>query len=159
MDALTMLKQQHREVDELFDRIQECTGDECITLLGKLSEKLTVHAELEERHFYPFARRMGIQDMVDHSLQEHAEVKQLIAEILQLKRHDPRIMDDVKKLMSAVQAHVREEENTLFPRLVSVASAENLATMGMEMQRTMDELSQQELLKMAEYEGSHLPSP
>ena len=156
MDALTMLKQQHREVDELFDRIQKCTDEERIPLLGKLSEKLTLHAEIEERHFYPFARRMGIQDMVDHSLQEHAEVKQLIAEILQLKRHDPRIMDDVMKLMSSVQSHVREEENTLFPRLASVASAENLSTMGMEMQRTMDELSQQELLKMAEYEGSHV---
>jgi hemerythrin superfamily protein len=156
MDALTILKQQHREVDELFDRIQECTDEERITLLGRLSEKLTLHAEIEERHFYPFARRMGIQDMVDRSLQEHAEAKQLIAEILQMKRHDARLMEDVRKLMSSVQSHVREEENTLFPRLVSVASAENLAIMGMEMQRTMDELSQQELLKMAEYEGSHL---
>lgn len=159
MDALTMLKQQHREVDELFDRIQQCTDEERIPLLGRISEKLTLHAEIEERHFYPFCRRMGIQDMVDHSLQEHAEVKQLIAEILQMKRHDPRIMDDVNKLMSAVQSHVKEEENMLFPRLVSVASAQDLTNVGMEMQRTMDELSQQELLKMAEQEGSNPMAP
>lgn len=156
MDALAILKQQHQEVDELFDRIQQCAEDERISLLGQLSEKLTMHAEIEERHFYPFARRIGIQDMVDHSLQEHAEVKRLISEILQLKRHDPRIMQDVKQLMTSVQSHVKEEENVLFPRVMSVASQDDLTNVGMEMQRSMDELSRQELLKMAEHEGSTL---
>lgn len=154
MDALTMLKQQHQEVDELFDRMQQADESEKITLMGQISEKLTLHAMIEERHFYPFCRRMGIQDMVDHSLQEHAEVKQLISEILQLKRHDPRIDQSVQRLMMSVQAHVKEEENTLFPRLMSIASEEDVRNVGMEMQRTMDEMSQQELLKLAEHEGS-----
>ncbi|MDY7227981.1 hemerythrin domain-containing protein [Hyalangium rubrum] len=154
MDALALLKQQHQEVDVLFERIRQCGEEEKILLLGKISEKLTIHAQIEERHFYPFARRMGIQDMVDHSLQEHAQVKQLIAEILQLKRHDPRIEQNVQKLQSSVQEHVKEEENTLFPRVSSVASTEDLMSVGMEMQRTMEELSQQELLKMAENQGS-----
>lgn len=154
MDALTMLKQQHREVDELFDRIQMADEPEKITLMGQISEKLTLHAMIEERHFYPFCMRMGIQDMVDHSLQEHAEVKQLISEILQMKRHDPMIDQSMHKLMTSVQSHVKEEENTLFPRLMSVASEEDIRSVGMEMQRTMDEMSQQELLKLAEREGS-----
>jgi hemerythrin superfamily protein len=154
MDALTMLKQQHQEVDELFDRIEQTDESERITLMGQISEKLTLHAMIEERHFYPFCMRMGIQDMVDHSMKEHAEVKQLIAELLQLKRHDPLIDQSVRKLMMSVRAHVKEEENTLFPRLTSVASAEDLRSVGMEMQRTMDEMSQQELLKLAEHEGS-----
>jgi hemerythrin superfamily protein len=154
MDALTLLKQQHREVDELFDRILRSDEEEKITLLGQISEKLTIHATIEERHFYPFAQRVGIQDMVDRSLQEHAEVKQMIAELLQMKRNDPRIDRSVQRLMSSVQTHVKEEEDMLFPRLMSVASQEDLRGVGMEMQRTMDELSQQELLKMAEHEGS-----
>jgi len=156
MDAIAMLKMQHQEVDELFDRIQHASPDERIIFLGQISERLTLHATIEERHFYPFCMRMGIQDMVDHSMQEHAEVKQLIAEILQMKRHDPRIEQDTLKLMTSVQAHVKEEENTLFPRLMSVASEEDLQMVGMEMQRTMEELSHQELLKMAEHEGSTL---
>jgi hemerythrin superfamily protein len=156
MDAIAMLKQQHREVDELFDRIQHASADEKVPLLGQISEKLTLHATIEERHFYPFCMRMGIQDMVDQSLQEHAEVKQLIADILQMKRHDPRIEQDAQRLMMSVQAHVKEEENTLFPRLLSVASEEDLRNVAMEMQRSMDELSNQELLKLAEHEGSTL---
>jgi hemerythrin superfamily protein len=156
MDALAMLKQQHREVDELFDRIEQAESDEKITLLGQISEKLTIHATIEERHFYPFCMRMGIQDMVDESLQDHAQVRQLIADILQMKRSDPRLDQEAHQLMMSVQAHVKEEENTLFPRLMSVAEEEDLRTLGMEMQRTTDELSQQELLKMAEHEGSTL---
>ncbi|HYI01822.1 hemerythrin domain-containing protein [Hyalangium sp.] len=156
MDALAMLKQQHREVDELFDRIQQAEADEKITLLGQISEKLTIHATIEERHFYPFCMRMGIQDMVDQSMQDHADVKQLIAEILQMKRSDPRLEQEVHQLMMSVQAHVKEEEDTLFPRLMSVAEEEDLRTVGVEMQRSMEELSQQELLKLAEHEGSTL---
>jgi hemerythrin superfamily protein len=153
MDAISMLTQQHREVDQLFERIRQANGDEKISLLGQVSEKLTLHAEIEERHFYPFARRMGIQDMVDRSFQEHAEVKQLIAEILQIKRHDSRLDRDVQQLMTSVQEHVKEEESMLFPRLASVAMAEELRNVGIEMQRTMDALSEQELLKMAAQEG------
>lgn len=154
MDALALLKQQHQEVDMLFDRLRQAGEEEKILLLGKLSEKLTIHTQLEEQHFYPFAQRMGIQDMVHHSLQEHAQVKQLIAELLQLKRHDPRIDQTVRQLQQSVQSHVKEEEEVLFPRLSSVASEEDLSSVGMQMQRTMEELTQQELLKMAEQQGS-----
>jgi hemerythrin superfamily protein len=154
MDALTMLKQQHQEVDELFGRFEQASETEKITLMGQISERLTLHAMIEERHFYPFCMRMGIQDMVDHSMEEHAEVKQLISEILQMKRHDPLIDQNMHRLMMSVQAHVKEEENTLFPRLMSVASREDLMSVGMEMQGTMDKMSQQELLKLAEHEGS-----
>ncbi len=156
MDAIALLKQQHREVDELFDRIQHADESEKITLMGQICERLTLHAMIEERHFYPFCMRMGIQDMVDHSMHEHAEVKQLIAELLQMKRHDPMIDQNVHKLMMSVQTHVKEEESILFPRLMSIASDEALQSVGMEMQRTMDEMSQQELLKLAEHEGTTL---
>jgi hemerythrin superfamily protein len=157
MDAIALLKQQHREVDALFERIAQAGEDEKILLLGKLAEQLTIHAQLEERHFYPFAQRMGIQDMVDQAFQEHAQVKQMIAELLQLKRHDPRVEQNVQLLQQSVQSHVREEENSLFPRLMSLASQEDLMSVGQEMQSTMEELSRQELLAMAENQGTLAP--
>lgn len=158
MDAITLLKQQHQEVDMLFQRLQHGGEDEKIQLLGQLAEKLTIHAELEERHFYPFAMRMGIQDMVDHSLHEHAQVKGLIAEILQLKRHDPRLAQDIQQLQQSVQAHVKEEEETLFPRLMSLATQDDLRNVAIEMRATMDAMSDQELLKIAESHGSPMES-
>ncbi|HEX8701128.1 MAG TPA: hemerythrin domain-containing protein [Myxococcaceae bacterium] len=157
MDAIALLKQQHREVDSLFERILTASDDEKILLLGKISEQLTIHAQLEERHVYPFARQVGIQDMVDHAIEEHAEVKQLIAEILSLKRHDPRVLENVQLLQQSVQSHVAEEESTFFPRLATLTSPEELMRLGMEMQSTMQELSQQELLAMAESQGAMSP--
>ena len=56
MSAIELLKQQHREVDGLFQRIKVANGDERISLLGQVAEALTIHAALEEHFFYPFAR-------------------------------------------------------------------------------------------------------
>jgi hemerythrin superfamily protein len=157
MDAIKMLTQQHREVDDLFERILSSTGDEKIRLLGLVCERLTIHAEIEERHFYPFARSAGIQDLVDHSIEEHAEVKQMISELLQVKRNDPRIDTLCKQLMTSVQQHVKEEESTFFPRLSSVVAQDDLIRVAEEMQRTADDLAKQELLKMAEQAGADMP--
>lgn len=154
MDAIEMLKQQHREVDDLFARIESSSGDEKIEYIGRVCERLTIHAQLEERHFYPFARRAGIQDLVDQSLEEHAEAKRFISELLQLKRNDPKLDNCIKQLKASVQNHVKEEENTLMPRLQSIASENDLRDLADAMQTTMNELSGQELLRMAEAEGA-----
>lgn len=157
VDAIEMLKQQHREVDDLFLRIQSSKGDEKIRLLGLVCERLTIHAEIEERHFYPFARSAGIQDLVDHSIEEHALAKHTISELLQVKRNDPRIDVLFTQLMTSVQQHVKEEENTFFPRLTSVVSQDDLIRVAEEMQATADDLAKQELLKMAEQAGADMP--
>lgn len=153
-DAIELLKQQHREVDGLFERIPRADGDEKIQLLGRVAELLTIHTQIEERIFYPFARQRGIQDLVDHSLREHAEVKQLVSELLQLKRNDVRVDQDVQKLITSVRNHVKEEENTFFPRLMALVSKDELVKLGEQMQATVEDLSQQELLKMAEQAGA-----
>lgn len=156
-DAIELLKQQHREVDGLFERIQRADGDEKIQLLGRIAEMLTIHSEIEERLFYPFARQRGVQDLVDHSLQEHAEVKLLISELLQLKRNDARVDQDVRKLITSVQQHVKEEEGTFFPRLMTLVTNDELVKLGEQMQALVEDLSKQELLKMAEQAGAEAP--
>lgn len=157
MNAIDLLKLQHREVDVLFMRATQAAADEKIMLLGQIAEKLTLHAQIEEQHMYPFAQRMGIQDMVDHALEEHAQAKRLIADLLQSKRNDPKLEQELMQLMQSVQHHVKEEEEKLFPRLASVASEEDLAQLGDTLQQATDELMNQELLRMAENEGSALP--
>jgi hemerythrin superfamily protein len=158
MDAIALLKQQHREVDELFERIQRSKADdEKIQLLGLIAERLTIHAEIEERHFYPFARSKGIQDLVDHSLKEHLEAKRLISEMLQLKRSDPRVDQDILQLITSVQQHVQEEENTFFPRLMTLVTQDDLVAVGDQMARTAEDLARQELLKLAERAGNVVP--
>jgi hemerythrin superfamily protein len=158
VSAIELLKQQHREVDELFQRIKSTTGDERISLLGKVAEALTIHAALEEQFFYPFARQQGVDGLIDESFQDHAEVKQLISEILQVKQTDPRLEGLCLRLERMVTEHVSQEESALFPKVQSLANEEDIDSMREDMQQAIDNWRNTELLRMAEHQES-LPPP
>lgn len=158
MSAIELLKQQHREVDDLFQRIKSTTGDERISLLGKVAEALTIHAALEEQFFYPFARQQGVDVLIDESFQDHAEVKQLLSEILQMKQTDPGLEGLCLRLERMVTEHVSQEESSLLPKVVSLANEEDLDSMREDMQQAIDNWRNTELLRMAEHQES-LPPP
>lgn len=154
MSAIELLKQQHREVDGLFQRIKVANGDERISLLGQVAEALTIHAALEEHFFYPFAREQGVEGLIDESFQDHAEVKQLISEILQVKQTDPRLNELCLRLERMVTEHVSQEESSLLPTVQARANPEELLSMRAEMQEAINSWRNRELLRMAEHQES-----
>jgi hemerythrin superfamily protein len=158
VSAIELLKQQHREVDELFQRIKSTTGDERIALLGKVAEALTIHAALEEQYFYPFARQQGVDGLIDESFQDHAEVKQLLSDILQMKQTDPGLEGLCLRLERMVTEHVSQEESALFPKVQSLANEEDIDSMREDMQQAVDNWRNTELLRMAEHQESLPPS-
>jgi hypothetical protein len=88
--AIALLKQDHREVDEMFDEFEDLDDN---AAKGKLAQKiclaLKIHAQIEEEIFYPPARTAtGDNDLLDEALVEHAGAKQLIAEIEKMKPGD-----------------------------------------------------------------------
>ncbi len=157
MSAIDLLKQQHREVDDLFLRIKGSSGDEKITLLGKVAEALTIHAALEEQYFYPFARQQGVDGIIDESFKDHAEVKQLISEILKVKQTDPRLDELCGRLERMVTEHVSHEESVLLPKVEAQANREELVSMRDDMQQAIDSWRNRELLRMAEHQESPPP--
>ncbi|QRN95517.1 hemerythrin domain-containing protein [Archangium violaceum] len=157
MSAIELLKQQHREVDDLFRRLKASDEDERISLLGKVAEALTIHAALEEQLFYPFAREQGVDGLIDESFQDHAEVKRLVSELLQVKQNDPRLMELCSRLERMVTEHVGQEERALFPKVESVANRDDLVSMRDDMQRAIDSWRNRELLRMAEHQESPPP--
>ncbi|MGZ3458808.1 MAG: hemerythrin domain-containing protein [Archangium sp.] len=152
MSAIDLLKQQHREVEELFRRIKSSGGDERISLLGKVAEALTIHAALEEQYFYPFARQQGVDGLIDESFKDHAEVKQLVSELLKIKQTDPRLDELCGRLERMVAEHVRHEESALMPKVEAVARGEDLVSMRGDMQQAIDSWRNRELLRMAEHQ-------
>ncbi|HYO54030.1 hemerythrin domain-containing protein [Archangium sp.] len=158
MSAIDLLKQQHREVDDLFQRIKSSNGDERISLLGKVAEALTIHAALEEQYFYPFARQQGVDGIIDESFKDHAEVKQLISEILQVKQTDPRLDELCGRLERMVTEHVSHEESTLIPKVEAASNREDLVSMREDMQQAIDHWRNSELLRMAEHQESPPPA-
>lgn len=154
MSAIELLRQQHREVDGLFQRIKASNGDEKISLLGQVAEALTIHAALEEHFFYPFAREQGVTGLIDESFQDHAEVKRLISEILQVKQTDPRLDELCMRLERMVTEHVSQEEASLLPQVESRANPDELISMRAEMQEAVNTWRNRELLRLAEHQES-----
>jgi hemerythrin superfamily protein len=150
MTAIELLKQQHREVEDLMQKVPSSEGAQKISLLGRIAESLTLHARLEERHLYPFLRQHGLEGEVRHSLEEHAQMRRLVSEILELKRSDPRLEQAIGKLESVVRDHVQEEENEIFPKAREKVDAATLERAGEEMKRAMGALENEELIAQAD---------
>ena len=119
MDAYQILMKDHRNVEALFEKIEK-TDDgqhkEREQLFGKLREELELHTEIEERLFYPEMKKYpGTEELVGEALEEHGEVKRLLKELAKLSPSEERWSDMIEKLDHAVQHHVREEEEQMFP--------------------------------------------
>jgi hemerythrin superfamily protein len=58
MNAIDLLKKQHREVEDLFEKFEKAGENAAKTrerLCREISNRLAVHAEIEEKLFYPEA--------------------------------------------------------------------------------------------------------
>ena len=118
------------------------------TQSGQVAEALTIHAALEEQYFYPFARQQGVGGLIDESFQDHAEVRQLLSEILQVKQTDPRLDELCLRLERMVTEHVGQEERALMPKVEAAADADQLVSMRDDMLQAIDNWRNKELLRL-----------
>jgi hemerythrin-like domain-containing protein len=84
---------------------------------------------------YPMMRRIAPdqEGLIDHSLEEHQEVKELLAKVDGRPANDPEVRQTFGKLKSSVEEHVSEEEGKLFPALRSHVKEDELMEMGEKM--------------------------
>lgn len=135
MDAITLLKQDHRNVEKIFSQIQKGEGDR-EQLFTELMTELTVHAEIEEKLFYPaLMNAKQTHDLVLESFEEHKQVKMVLADLAKADKKTEHWLAGLKVLMEDVQHHVGEEEDELFPKVKDkVLSEQELKDLGMRME-------------------------
>lgn len=117
MDAIDILKTQHVEVTALFAKLEQEAGTaDWHDLVGRLVDRLTMHATLEEEIFYPaVAGIAGGAPLVAHARDEHANVKRML-EPLRDPRADRRTCaEPLHELRRTVEHHVAEEEQEIMP--------------------------------------------
>src|SRR4051812_24004858 len=135
MDAITLLKNDHKTVEKLFKQFEKA-GDRATTAkrntVDKIIEELSVHAAIEEQVFYPAIRELvpESEDMVLESLEEHHIVKWTLSELESLGPEDERFVAKVTVLMESVRHHVEEEEGDLFPEIRSAVGRKRLGEIG-----------------------------
>ena len=130
--VITVLKQDHRTVEKLFGDF-EMSQDESI--VAAICDELDEHTDLEERIVYPALRSevQGGPGMATHAEKEHAEARQIIGRIRRTEDHD-HLADLVTELQQAVEEHVKEEENEVFPKMESEMAPERLDELGAEVE-------------------------
>jgi hemerythrin superfamily protein len=134
MDAIKLLKKQHKEVDRLFKAFENSEeGDQKQLLFEQIADGLVVHATIEERHFYPAVRVRQTEEELEEAYDEHLEIKKLLADCLDSTDH-PGFDGKVAALEGAVLHHVEEEETELFPNVEKLLGKDALEALGQVME-------------------------
>jgi hemerythrin superfamily protein len=138
MDAITLLKNDHKTVEDLFKRFEKL-GPRAVKskedVVARIIRELSIHAAIEEMLFYPAIRQAvddgnDIDDMVLESLEEHHIVKWVLSELDGMSAENERFDAKVTVLMENVRHHVEEEEGDLFPKVQKLLGKERLAELG-----------------------------
>lgn len=141
-DAITLLKNDHREVEGWFDEFEETnSGAKKGKLARQICIALKVHTQIEEEIFYPACRAAGVEDdMMDEADVEHDGAKKLIDEIEAGKPGDDHWDARVKVLSEMIKHHVKEEEQRdgMFAKAKKVDL--DLDELGAQLQARKDEL-------------------
>src|SRR5690242_5141773 len=115
MDAIALLKQQHRLVEELFEQFESIEDEtQKQALFDEIADNLAVHTVIEERFFYPAVRARQTEEQLEEAYDEHLDAKKILVDAM---GHEdaPGFDGKVAALKGAVLHHVEEEEGELFP--------------------------------------------
>jgi len=143
MDAIKLLKQQHREVEGLFSRLENAEDEERPELFAQLADGFLVHCHLEEELFYPAVYEDRTEDELREAVEEHLQAKRIIADMLDLDDSDEQWKAKCSVLQEDIKHHVEEEENTLFPLVQKDFTKKRLDELGTQMSARADELKQE----------------
>ncbi|MET8161364.1 hemerythrin domain-containing protein [Sphaerisporangium sp. NPDC005289] len=119
-DVVGLLIRQHAEIRDMFDEVEQATGETRAEAFQNLVRLLAVHETAEEEVVHPYARRAldGGDAIVDERLREENEAKQLLTLMEERGTDDPSFPSHLQKLRIAVEEHARAEERYEFAQLV-----------------------------------------
>lgn len=156
-DAIALLTQDHRTVEQNFARFEKATRrSEKEKLVRAICNDLVIHAMIEEEIFYPACReQLDADDKLDEAQVEHDSAKLLIRELREARPGDPFYDAKMHTLAEQVRHHVAEEED---PKEGIFAKARgggvDLQALGQQLQKRKTEL-----VRLAESDRLPKPSP
>ncbi len=143
-DVVTIITQDHREVAQMLDRLEQQQGDMQGTF-ATMAAELTAHSKAEESVVYPAIERAVPQESGDvhDARQEHAEVEQLLQQMASLSPEDAEFTQLLRELKQNVEHHVSEEENDVLPPFAQAVDQKQLEDLGQQFQaRKQQELQE-----------------
>ncbi|HWF90276.1 MAG TPA: hemerythrin domain-containing protein [Pyrinomonadaceae bacterium] len=131
MDAFSLLKADHRKVEDLFAQLESARGQSKMRLFQQIQTELELHTHIEETIFYPALEKpKQTHDLTMEAYEEHDVVKKLLEEMSKAKSPTEEWDAKAKVLQENVEHHVEEEENELFPKAEAALGDEEIETLG-----------------------------
>lgn len=121
------LAAEHAATRKIFDALQATTDKNTTKrsmLLMQLKHALAKHAIEEENAVYPALRDAGQTEQADHLNHDHGYVKQFLYDLGNMPKDSPAFLTKVAEFRRAIEEHMNEEENTIFPALKAKLSPE-----------------------------------
>ncbi len=154
-DAIALLKQDHRTVEDLFEQFEKASGEGRKQKLARqICMELIIHSKIEEEIFYPACEGKIEEDLLKEAYVEHDGAKVLIAEIEAGDGQSDEYFDaKVKVLQEQIEHHVEEEEK----RMEGMFSQARKA--GLDMEALGEQLAARKLELQREIAATGLPKP
>ena len=148
MDAIALLKADHRKVEEIFEKFEKATSK---AQKQKLAEQacleLKVHTVIEEEIFYPACKGQIEEDLLEEAYVEHDSAKLLINEIESGGPEDDFYDAKVKVLSEQIEHHVEEEEKRSEGMFAQARAA------GLDMDALADQMRARKKTAMEEFQS------
>ena len=137
MNAVELLKADHKVVDQLFQKVKATEDGEHKKLFDKIKAELDVHTHIEETIFYPKLIKDGdeeLKDIVLEGIEEHRQAKMFLRELANLSEESEKFEPKLKVLMEDITHHVMEEEGEMFKMVEEQFDAKVVDALGAEME-------------------------
>ena len=153
-DAVALLKEDHRTVEELFAQFEKASGEgRKQKLATEICLELSVHAKIEEEIFYPACEGKVEEDLLKEAYVEHDGAKVLIGEIIAGEASDEFYDAKVTVLQEQIEHHVEEEEKRMEGLFAQARKA------GLDMDELGEQLAARKAELTTEYKSSGIPQP
>ncbi|MEX2455585.1 MAG: hemerythrin domain-containing protein [Rhodospirillaceae bacterium] len=134
-----LLQQDHDKVKKAFSKILETTDraeKTRETVFAEIKHDLEVHTRFEEEVFYPRFREAKADKEakaeVKDALDEHAEAKEMLKKLDRMDKTSDDFIDKLQELQEALEHHISDEEDEMFPQARKTLSPEIAEKMGKE---------------------------
>jgi hemerythrin-like domain-containing protein len=130
-DAVTLIKNDHRVLEELFERMRTQKNKRS-ALLKECVARLSAHSWAEEERVYPAVVEADPPDRgeVYHGVEEHHEAEQLLHQLEETDPKSPQFDAVLEEFVAAVKHHVEEEETKILPALAESVDRAKLIELG-----------------------------
>ena len=122
MNAIELLKEDHKRVDKLFQQVKANEDGDNVDVFKQIKAELDVHAHIEETIFYPYLQENGdeeLQKLTLEGIEEHRQAKMFLRELDNLVADSEKFAPKLKVLMEDIEHHVQEEEGQMFKMVES----------------------------------------